>query len=107
VILCALCGHARSTQVSLLPPPCEEFTTSDPRRSATRVKPSGHQRDVFAIENVRAQIDVARLHFAFEESRARAKAQRGLGDIVSRLGQDPAPEVFLLASVLCGPISIP
>ena len=33
--------HARSTQVSLLPPPCEEFTTSDPRRSATRVRPPG------------------------------------------------------------------
>src|SRR5690606_21766323 len=27
--------------VSLLPPPCEEFTTSDPRLSATRVKPPG------------------------------------------------------------------
>ncbi len=29
------------TQVSLLPPPCEEFTTSDPRLSATRVRPPG------------------------------------------------------------------
>ena len=33
--------HARSTQVSLLPPPCEELTTSEPRRSATRVSPPG------------------------------------------------------------------
>ena len=32
---------ARNTQVSLLPPPCEEFTTSDPFRSATRVSPPG------------------------------------------------------------------
>ena len=32
---------AASTQVSLLPPPCEEFTTSDPLRSATRVRPPG------------------------------------------------------------------
>jgi len=30
-----------STQVSLPPPPCEEFTTSDPERSATRVSPPG------------------------------------------------------------------
>ena len=30
-----------STQVSLVPPPCEEFTTSDPSRSATRVRPPG------------------------------------------------------------------
>ena len=30
-----------STQVSLLPPPCDEFTTSDPSRSAVRVSPPG------------------------------------------------------------------
>ncbi len=34
-------GSSASTQVSLLPPPCEEFTTSESRRSATRVKPPG------------------------------------------------------------------
>src|SRR5262249_6900224 len=31
----------RSTQVSLLPPPCDELTTIDPARSATRVSPPG------------------------------------------------------------------
>ena len=31
----------RSTQVSLLPPPCDELTTSEPLRSATRVSPPG------------------------------------------------------------------
>src|SRR5450631_2129487 len=30
-----------STQVSLVPPPCEEFTTSEPSRNATRVRPPG------------------------------------------------------------------
>src|ERR1035438_2674621 len=29
------------THVSLLPPPCEEFTTSDPFSRATRVSPPG------------------------------------------------------------------
>ena len=33
-----------STQVSLVPPPCEEFTTSEPSRSATRVSPPGTTR---------------------------------------------------------------
>src|SRR5688500_19202624 len=33
--------HPCSTHVSLLPPPCEEFTTSEPRFSATRVNPPG------------------------------------------------------------------
>src|SRR6266850_2787656 len=34
-------GASASTQVSLLPPPCEEFTTSEPFLSATRVSPPG------------------------------------------------------------------
>src|SRR4029077_9946386 len=33
--------QALSTQVSLVPPPCEELTTSEPSRSATRVSPPG------------------------------------------------------------------
>ncbi len=33
-------GHS-TTQVSLVPPPCEEFTTSEPSFSATRVRPPG------------------------------------------------------------------
>ena len=33
-----------STQVSLPPPPCDEFTTSEPERSATRVSPPGVMR---------------------------------------------------------------
>src|SRR3974390_351814 len=32
---------SRSTHVSLLPPPCDELTTSDPLRNATRVSPPG------------------------------------------------------------------
>src|SRR5581483_10591132 len=34
-------GGSGSTQVSLLPPPWEELTTSDPFLSATRVSPPG------------------------------------------------------------------
>src|SRR5882724_6318663 len=33
--------HDPSTQVSFVPPPCEEFTTSEPSRNATRVRPPG------------------------------------------------------------------
>src|SRR5574341_2405763 len=33
--------YSSSTQVSLVPPPCEELTTSEPSRSATRVSPPG------------------------------------------------------------------
>ena len=80
----------------MLPPPCEELTTSDPRRRATRVKPSRHQRDIFAIQNVRTQIDVPRLRFAFQEARCARKTQRRLRDVIPRLGLDPLPEFFPL-----------
>jgi len=33
--------QASKTQVSLVPPPCDELTTSEPSRSATRVSPPG------------------------------------------------------------------
>src|SRR5262249_50205628 len=35
---------APSTQVSLLPPPCDELTISEPSRSATRVRPPANTR---------------------------------------------------------------
>ena len=34
-------GYSSNTHVSLLPPPCEEFTTSEPFFIATRVRPPG------------------------------------------------------------------
>src|SRR5258706_1719885 len=33
--------HASTIHVSFVPPPCEEFTTSEPSRNATRVSPPG------------------------------------------------------------------
>ena len=52
-----------STQVSLLPPPCDELTTSEP---FAKPRGSGRRaaRDILAVEDVGAQVDVA----AFEAS---------------------------------------
>ena len=38
-----LCGEVfhSSTQVSFVPPPCDELTTSEPSFNATRVRPPG------------------------------------------------------------------
>ena len=33
--------HSSTTQVSFVPPPCDELTTSEPCLSATRVNPPG------------------------------------------------------------------
>ena len=68
-------AHARSTQVSLLPPPCDEFTTSDPSPQRHSRQASRHQRDVLAIQNVRTQIHMPRLHFSIEKARRARKTQ--------------------------------
>ena len=50
-------GSSASTQVSLLPPPCDELTTSDPSERDAR-QPAGQHVDVLAVEDVRPQVDV-------------------------------------------------
>jgi hypothetical protein len=42
----------------LLPPPCEELTTSDPFRQRDARQPAGHDRHAIAEQDVRPQIDV-------------------------------------------------
>jgi hypothetical protein len=49
-----------STQVSLVPPPCDELTTSEPSLSATRVSPPGTICTWLARQHEGPQVDVAR-----------------------------------------------
>ena len=44
-------SHQSTTQVSFTPPPWEEFTTSEPSRSATRVRPPGTKVTLLAPES--------------------------------------------------------
>ena len=48
------------TQVSLLPPPWLELTTSEPLTRAVRVRPPGSTQVDLAADDVRPQIDVPR-----------------------------------------------
>jgi len=73
---CAAASHS-STQVVLRPPPCEEFTTRDPSRNATRVRPPGNDGDVLSRQHEGAQVDVARRDAALDEGRARGEASVG------------------------------
>ena len=93
--------------MSLLPPPCDELTTSDPLRSATRVRPPGTMVTPVAVQDVGPQIDVARLDPSVDEAGRPRQRERRLGDVVARVGLDLAPELLALAAVLCGPISMP
>ena len=74
-----------TTQVSLLPPPCDEFTTSEPGLSATRVSPPGSTKIVLAVEDVRPQIDVPALEAVAGDRRHARQRQRRLGDVVARV----------------------
>jgi hypothetical protein len=56
-----------NTQVSLVPPPWLELTTSEPSFSATRVSPPGTMRDAIAPgQHERPQIDMARRNAGFD-----------------------------------------
>ena len=54
-----------NTQVSLLPPPCDEFTTSEPFLQRHARQAAGQHVNVLAVQDVRPQIDVP----AFEAGR--------------------------------------
>ena len=73
--------HRSSTQVSLVPPPWLEFTTSEPCFSATRVSPPGTMRTRSRPrQHERPQIDVARRDAGLDAGRAGRERERRLGD---------------------------
>ena len=73
-----------TTHVSFVPPPCEEFTTSEPSRSATRVRPPGTIIDVLARQHEGTQVDVRGRDALLDESRAGGQRQRRLRDELAR-----------------------
>ena len=80
----------------MLPPPCDELTTSDPLRSATRVSPPGTIVTRSPVQDVGPQVDVARLDPAVDEARRGRERQRRLGDVVARVGEDAPAELVAL-----------
>ena len=89
--------HQASTQVSLLPPPCDELTTSEPGPERRPREAAGDDAGrVGAGEHERAQVDVAAAQLAVDEGRVPRERDRGLGDVVARLGDDQAPELVAL-----------
>ena len=78
----ALALYSSRIQVSLVPPPWLELTTSEPSFSATRVRPPGTMvTRVAPGQHERAQIDVARREARRGTGRAGRQRQRRLGDI--------------------------
>ena len=106
--LCDAAQHqARSTQVSLLPPPCEELTTSEPSRSAARVSPPGTTLVMRLGEHERPQVDVRGAQL-LEVDRHAAQRDRRLRDELARVGLDLARGTRSRSSAVeTGPISIP
>ncbi len=82
--------------MSLVPPPCDELTTSEPSRSATRVRPPGTRLTVLPDSTYGPQVDVPRREPAFDERRAGRKRQRRLGDVLVGRREDPLAERFEL-----------
>jgi hypothetical protein len=77
--------------VSFDPPPCDELTTSEPSRRATRVSPPGNTQVVAPVIAKGRQIDVTRLHSAIDQGRRDRQIDAGLAHIVRRVGEEFRP----------------
>ncbi len=77
------------TQVSLVPPPCEELTTIEPFGRATRRETARHHPGVASGHGERAQIDMARLDDIPGERRAHGEVDHRLGDVIARVLLQP------------------
>ena len=73
-------------QVSLVPPPCDEFTTSEPSCSATLAQ--RRDLDILPVENERTQIDMPRHDVVADDRRAARERDHGLCDEFARIGAD-------------------
>ena len=81
-----------STQVSLVPPPWEELTTSEPSRSATRVRPPGTMV-TSRPESTKGRRSMCRgARPLLGEGGAGGQRQGGLGDVALGRGDDLAAE---------------
>ena len=93
-------AHA-STQVSFEPPPCEEFTTSEPARSATRVRPPGSTQ-VSRPVTANGRRSMCRAFTPSSHSVGLTDSlHHRLADVVGRIGLEPVAELlqFGLAGV--------
>ena len=93
-------AHA-STQVSLEPPPCEEFTTSEPARSATRVRPPGSTQVSRPVTANGRRSTCRGCDAVVAQRRADRQLDHRLADVVGRIGLEPGAELvqFDLAGV--------
>ncbi len=85
-------AHASRIQVSLVPPPCEELTTSEPCLQRDAGQPARHHLHRLAREHERAQVDVARRDAALDEGRAGRERERRLRDVALGVGLDRGAE---------------
>lgn len=91
--------QSSSTQLSLVPPLCEELTTREPFLSATQSQPARSDLDALGRDqNERPQIDVARRQARLGEDWHGRQRQGGLRDIIGGIGAKLLAEPLQFAS---------
>ena len=100
-------AHA-STQVSFEPPPCEELTTSEPGRSATRVRPPGSTQVSRPVTANGRRSTWRGSTPVVAQRRADRQLDHRLADVVGRIGHAAGRGTPRSSALLaCGPISMP
>src|SRR5882762_3017734 len=80
-------------QVSLLPPPCEELTTSEPARSATRVRPPG-MIVTFSPYRMKGRRSTCRPCMRSSQKAGARERDDRLRDVIARILPDLFPKAF-------------
>ena len=93
-------AHA-STQVSFEPPPCDEFTTSEPAPQRDARQAAGQHPGIAPGDREGTQVDVARFHAVIAQRRTDREPDHRLADVVRGIGLEPVAELveFGLACV--------
>jgi hypothetical protein len=92
----SMCNQPSSTQVSLVPPPCELLTTKEPSFKATRVRPPG---TIWTVLPDRTKGRKSMWRGAMPDSTNVGQVdsdKRRLGDVVAGVGNQGLAEVFHL-----------
>ena len=84
-------------QVSLLPPPCEELTTSEPFTQRNARQAAGRDVGLWPAEDEWTQIDMTRLDAVADESRHGGQRYHRLRDEIARRGLQLRGELIALA----------
>ena len=89
------------------PPPCDELTTSEPRRNATRVNPPGKIQVLDPVTAKGRRSTCRGSTCAVDQGRRDRQLDAGLADVIRRVGEQFRAAFVELLRLAFGPTVMP